>query len=111
MTDQNSRCAQTILEKRLNMCKLRVVETNNPFIYHVLEAVRKSSNFNWTCPYRAMIYEVNNMTIQVPSAMSAPIMMAIRSKLCAEVKSFGVAKGEKNVNDFLSLGGIGHFEN
>lgn len=88
---------------------MRVSPINSPFIYALVTNIESNSDFKFECPYLAKVYELQIPALELPSVLTAAIMLVLNSKLCAEVKTFGVVRGQKNVNDFLSFGGVGYF--
>lgn len=90
---------------------MRVSPVNSPFIHALVTNIESNLDFKFECPYIAKLYELKIPALKLPSVLSTPIMLVLNSKLCAVVKTFGVVRGQKNVNDFLSFGGVGHFNN
>lgn len=83
---------------------------NNPFLSLIFKNLAKNANFELACPFRAGVYEIKDMVVEVPTLLSGPMLMVADSKICTEVKTFGTLRGDKNVNNFLSFGADGYFK-
>lgn len=105
---QGSECGQNVFDRRINLCKMVASFVNNPFLSVIFKNLNNSSNFAMSCPFAPGLYEIKNLAIEIPSALSTPLLMASMKGYCAEIKTSGVVKGEKTVNDFLYFGGRGH---
>lgn len=81
----------------------------NPFLMLIFKNLDKNINFKLSCPFEPGVYEIKDLLLEVPELFSGPMFMMANSKVCTEMKTFGTVKGEKNVNDFLSFGGVGYF--
>lgn len=81
----------------------------NPFLMLIFKNLENSINFKLSCPFKPGVYEIKGLLLEVPELFSGPMSMMANSKVCAEMKTFGTLNGEKNVNNFLSFGGVGYF--